>query len=252
MPTGITDFHKMTVTVLKSEFVKSDPLQIKYMDYKNYNHANFREELNYKLLANENSSTDFILCEVVEIHAPMKIKKARANNSPFMTKSLRKMIMNWSRRKNVYFKTKTVENWENYRKLRNACTKSTRKTKKEYFQNLDMNDITDNRTFWKTVKPWFTSKGIKGTKKIILVEKGEIISDNTKVTEVMNNYFVDITKELNISLPNFNNTDKSDLIFIDPIDQIINDYSKHPSILVINERIEHSTIFVYLKESMHP
>ena len=59
----------------------------------------------------------------------------------------------------------------------------------------------------------------------------------------MNNYVVDITKELDISLPNFNNTDKSDLIFIEPIDQIVNDYSKHPSILVINERIEHSTIF---------
>ena len=95
---------------------------------------------------------------------------------------------------------------------------------------------------WKTVKPWFTSKG---TKKIILVEKGEIIFDNTKVTEVMNNYFVDITKELDISLPNINNTDKSDLIFIDPIDQIIYDYRKHPSILVINERIEHSTIFLF-------
>ena len=94
-------------------------------------------------------------------------------------------------------------------------------------------------------KPWFTSKGINGTKKIILVEKVEIISDNTKVTEVMNDYFVDITKELNISIPNFNNTDKSDLIFIDLIDQIINDYSKHPSILVINERIEHSTIFLF-------
>ena len=87
----------------------------------------------------------------------MKIKKLRANNSPFMTKSLRKMIMNRSRCKNVYFKTKTVENWENYRKLRNACTKSTRKAKKEYFQNFDMNDITDNRIFWKTVNPWFTS-----------------------------------------------------------------------------------------------
>ena len=29
MTTGFSDFHKMTVTVLKSEFVKSDPLQIK-------------------------------------------------------------------------------------------------------------------------------------------------------------------------------------------------------------------------------
>ena len=41
MITGFSDFHKMTVTVLKSKFVKSDPLQIKYRDYKNYNPANF-------------------------------------------------------------------------------------------------------------------------------------------------------------------------------------------------------------------
>ena len=250
LTTGFSDFHKMTVTVLKTEFVKSDPIQINYRDYKNYNPVNFREELNWKLLANDSSSTDFrefqsILCEVLDKHAPMKKKIMRANNSPFMTKLLRKKIMNRSRCKNAYFKNKTVENWEKYRLLRNECLKLTRKVKREYFHSLNISAINDNKTFWKTVKPFFTSKGIKGSNKIILVEKEEIISDNVKITEIMNNYFVDITKELGISLPMDENNENGDLVFIDPIDQIINDYSEHPSIHHIKDRIVHSTAFFF-------
>ena len=182
---------------------------------------------------------------MLDRHAPIKKKKLRANNSPFMTKSLRKMIMNRSRCKNAYFKNKTVDNWEKYRQLRNECLKLTRKTKKEYFHNLDINAINDNRTFWKTVKPYFTSKGIKGTNKIILVEQEQIISDNAKITEIMNNYFVDITRELGVSIPMNDNNVNRDLIFIDPIDQIISDYSEHPSIRKIKERFEQSTSFLF-------
>ena len=43
LTTGFSDFHKMTVAVLKTEFVKSDPIQINYRDYKNYNSVNFSE-----------------------------------------------------------------------------------------------------------------------------------------------------------------------------------------------------------------
>ena len=31
LTTVFSDFHKMTVTILKTEFVKSDPIQINYM-----------------------------------------------------------------------------------------------------------------------------------------------------------------------------------------------------------------------------
>ena len=55
MTTGFSDFHKMTVTVLKTEFVKADTVQINYRDYKYYNSFNFNEELRNKL-NNENTS----------------------------------------------------------------------------------------------------------------------------------------------------------------------------------------------------
>ena len=41
---------------------------------------------------------------------------------------------------------------------RNYCVKLLRKTKMEYFQNMDVNKVNDNKMFWKTVKPRFSNK----------------------------------------------------------------------------------------------
>ena len=121
---------------------------------------------------------------------PFEKKIFEGNDSPFMTKHLRKMIMNRSRSKNIYFKNKTVENWEIYRKLRNECVKLTKKAKTEYFKNLNLNILNDNKRFWKTIKPIFSDKN--KTHKIILVEDREIISDNKKTTEIFNDHFINI------------------------------------------------------------
>ena len=150
LTSGFSDFHKLIITVMKTEFVKADPIQINYRDYKKYNPFNFSQELRYRLNIDDTHENDYnkfqsILCELLEKHAPLKTKSLRANNSPFMTKQLRKMIMNRSRCKNTYFKNKTAENWETYRKLRNDCVKLTKKVKREYFQNLNINYIKDNK-----------------------------------------------------------------------------------------------------------
>ena len=173
MTTGFSDFHKMTVTVLKTEFVKADPLKINYRDYKTYNLNEFNVDLKTKLSRQPLSNTDYnmfqnILNDVLEKHAPLKTKYLRGNNSAFMTKYLRKMIMNRSRSKNAYFKHKTVENWENYRKLRNDCVKATKKAKKAYFEKLNINSVNDNKSFWRTVKPFFTDNNKKAEKLFLL------------------------------------------------------------------------------------
>ena len=43
--TGISDFHKMTVTVMKTTFQKLDPKIIHYKDYRKYCNYSFREDL---------------------------------------------------------------------------------------------------------------------------------------------------------------------------------------------------------------
>ena len=63
---------------------------------------------------------------------------------------------------------------------------------------MDLRNITDNRKFWKTIKPLFSEKHFSNNK-IILVDEGEIISDNQKVAETFNIYFANAVKNLDIN-----------------------------------------------------
>ena len=57
---------------------------------------------------------------VLDKHAPLKMKKLRGNQATFMTKELRKAIMDRSRFKNKYLKWPTRENFLVYKKAKNA------------------------------------------------------------------------------------------------------------------------------------
>ena len=73
----------------------------------------------------------------------------------------------------------------------------------EYFQNMDVNKVNDNKMFWKTVKPRFLNK-CKTANTIILTEGDMIIKNEKLIADTFNNYFADITKTLKLKKhPNF-------------------------------------------------
>ena len=61
-----------------------------------------------------------------------------------------------------------------------------RKAKKDYFDNLDLSNVTDNKKVWETVKLLFTDKGMIHDK-IILVEDDKIISESEQISQSLNN-----------------------------------------------------------------
>ena len=77
-----------------------------------------------------------------------------------MGKNLSKEKMTRSRLRNKYLKYKTEENRFLYTQQRNKCVSLLRKTKINYYGNLDDKDITDNKIYWKTVKPLLSDKSI--------------------------------------------------------------------------------------------
>ena len=54
---------------------------------------------------------------------------------------------------NRFVKNRCLVNRINYIKQRNYFISLLRKTKKEYYGNLNERDVADNEEFWKTVKP---------------------------------------------------------------------------------------------------
>ena len=91
------------------------------------------------------------------------------NQLPFMNKTLSKAIMHRTRFRNKYLRNKTDENKRKYTKQRNYCVSLLRKSKREYDINLDVKNITDNKTFWRAVKPFLSDKATS-TQKISLAE----------------------------------------------------------------------------------
>jgi hypothetical protein len=95
--TGLSDFHKMVLTVLKTTFQKSKPREIIYRDYSKFDSELFKKELKESL--EEKKTCEYkvfeeIFLKLLSLHAPTKKKVIRANNMPYnMTKTLRKAIM---------------------------------------------------------------------------------------------------------------------------------------------------------------
>ena len=118
--TGLSDHHKMIVTVLKTEFKKREPIQVNYRCHKHFDEILFRHDLPSALsnLTKTASYDDFekLYIGILNPHAPVKKKFVRGNNAPFMNKTLSNAIMHRSKLKNLFNKNPTEENKRIYHK----------------------------------------------------------------------------------------------------------------------------------------
>ena len=95
-----------------------------------------------------------------------------------------------------------------------------------------------SKNFCKFCKPFFSNKTINFDDKIILVEKGEVISKNEEIATHFYNYFNDITKRVNIK--KWCISDKSS---DDPRVNAIRKYENYPSIIKIKSSAETTQLF---------
>ena len=110
--TGLSDFHKMTVTVMKRYFKKKDPIIIEYRDLKNFDGTKFRDDLRAELEKMDNVTVaDFqnIFLTIWNVHAPVKKKVVRGNNAPFMNRTLSKAFMHRAKLRNKSHKFPTPD-----------------------------------------------------------------------------------------------------------------------------------------------
>ena len=96
--TGLSDFHHLVLTVLKTTFRKKPPKVVRYRNYRLYNRQNYINDLNLSLAGTDLhhiSSDDYndLLLRVLDVHAPLKMKYIRGNDQPFMNSELRREHM---------------------------------------------------------------------------------------------------------------------------------------------------------------
>ena len=252
--TGLSDFHLMTVTVMKSKFAKFQLHVIHDRDYKKFVNEIFRETLinksvTYPFNHNHNFFADTCL-ETLNEQAVIKNKFLRGNHMPFMTKDLSKAIMKRSNLRKKYLDQKNSYNRRRYNEQRNYCVTLLRRTKKKYFNNLNAKLVTDNKKkiFWKTIKPWLSDK-VFSNDKIILIENETVESCPIKTSKICSDYFANIVNSLEITkYSEYNSTADS---IEDPILKSIVKYRCHPSILAIEMNLELNSSFSFRQVSLN-
>ena len=208
---------------------------VTYRSYKHFDESKFLSDLN---------QTPFHLCEVfddindaywcyehllfsiINEHAPIKTRKIKHNQVPYMNGELRKAInvKNMLRRK--FDKVKSSRMWEKYRAHINLVTKLRKKSIKSYIGKQCNND--DSRgTFWKTIKPLISNKSTVKDDCINLHEGDNVINNPLDVCHKFNDYFSSIAN--GIGSDDFITPD-------DNINTIIDTYKTHDSDINIKER----------------
>ena len=114
--------------------------------------------------------------------------------------------------------------------------------KKSFYHYLNTKSVTDNKQFWKVIKPTFSDKAVRNVN-ITLVENEKIISDEKRICEFLNDFFSNTVYNLNIP-----ETEYSSKI-IDGIDDTVSisieRYKNQPSITKIKNTIPGDQTFSF-------
>ena len=145
--TGLSDFHKLVLSSFKTTF----------KNLKNFSKENFNHELKTNLgerCVKNYASSENVFLDILNKHAPFKKKLIRANDVPYVTKSLRKAIIKRSNLQNIYLLKKKPESLKNYYKKKNYCSSLYRKERKMFSCNFDSSKMY-NKKLRKTIQTFF-------------------------------------------------------------------------------------------------
>ena len=162
---------------------------------------------------------------------------------PFMNNEISKKIMIRTRLRNRFLKNRGNQNRNLFRKQRNLCVSLLRKSQKDYFSKLNEKQVTDNKRFWKTVKPFLSNK-VQSSERIDLTDENDSLVTNCgNVAKELNSFFSSVVKNLNT--PNYESCDDlSENIDHANLKTIVK-WRKHPSILTITSEHENTSKFSF-------
>ena len=146
---GLSDCHKLVLTVLKTSIPKGNPRQITYRDYKKFDSLKFNNELkNVLTIENIDNCTKFDekFLEVLDKHAPLK-RKLLENHASYVSEAVRKAIMRRSYLEKVYFKNRTENSLRAFKKQKSFFSRLYNKDRKKFFISLKLSFVKDNQLF---------------------------------------------------------------------------------------------------------
>ena len=117
---------------------------------------------------------------------------------------------------------------------------------KEYFNNLNIKQVSDNNLFWNSIKPFLSDKE-PSSSKIILTEGNGVASNEEEIAYIMKDVFINVTRALNLKKQfTTSNCDPSEFDSRISIKRI---HDKYPEIIPESFNFENGTENLSIKKS---
>ena len=198
---NISDFHNIIGAATRRFAPSLKPQKIVYRSYKSFNDADFLFDLQcapFHVMNIFDDADDMawytstLISDVIDSHAPVKSKFVKRQSVPYMNSKLRKALYSRNMARNK-FRIFGKKYWDENRRLRNHVVSLRKKSIAKYFEN---NCAKQDRTFWRTISPFFSDKKFRNGNHTILREGEDTIVDSNEVAEIFNIYFSSIASEI--------------------------------------------------------
>ena len=244
--TGASDSHSLIYVTTSLRAPRLAKKTVTYRNYKNFQAESFIKDLEYiptSVTSVFNDPSDnywaylSMVKDVVDDHAPLKTIKTRAKEVPFMNRPLKQAIRKRKRLHKRYQMFPTNTSWEKYRLQRNKCVNIRRLSIRQYFYDKCKGGAK-NTNFWPTIKPFLTNKGATSTDDIMIKTDDKLLTDPQKVTDHMNDFYINITKDIGSQLePAPQLTTETNTEYVT---KCVDYFDNHPSIMKIRQKTKMS------------
>ena len=209
--TQISD-HLPQFLILQNVNVTQKKTAVFKSDYSNFNEVNFLLDFNQidfgYLNESSNIDSNYDRClkdimSLVEQHVPTKKcseKESKLKKKPWITNRIERMIKVRDKILGRMKRKRSTSTVAFYKKFRNRETNELKESKLKYFQNYFATYRQNMKQIWSGIKSIISHKSYN-TPPIskIMGKNGEISSEPTKISNIFNEYFVNVA-DISMSL----------------------------------------------------
>ena len=199
--------HELIGCIRKMHNIKYKSKTVRSRDYKNYVHENLIAECqqidwdnlyqcnDVNTAANIFTST---LKNIFDRHAPIRTKTVKGKPSPWLKKDIKRLIDNKKRLYRKAKKTKTDNDWAEYKTARNKCNGKIQEAKRRYHRDQIEENKKNPKKFWESIKSVFPSKSKSSFPSMQKSKTLEMVSN-------FSNYFATVVAKLKSKAISFSN-----------------------------------------------
>ena len=154
--------------------------------------------------------------QIVDKHAPIRIKRVRSKNSPWITADLKERMHNRDTLKIKAIKSNDPHDWANFKRMRNKVNTEIKAAKELFYNNKFTETNGDPRKTWQIIHDLTSRKAANLSIREINLN-GTSISEPSDLSNAFNDHFSSIGPKLANDIPLSNNNNHCHREYVKPL-----------------------------------